>query len=103
MSSSGASNSQVSAGSRMSLMPQPMARGASPKTSKTQISPQRSGSSSSPIIHTEAIERGLSSIRARTSIRPWWGVQPHCVSWCSRTTWPSRNGRLAVEQARLHA
>ena len=43
---------------------------ASPKTSNTQISPQRVGSSSSPTIHTEAIERGLRSIRARTSICP---------------------------------
>ena len=51
-------------------MPIPIAVGASPKTSKTQISPQRFGSSSSPTIHTDAIERGLSSIRARTSIRP---------------------------------
>ena len=65
---------------------------ASPKTSKMQISPQRSGSSSSPTIHTDAIERGLSSIRARTSSRPWCGVQPHCAGWNSRTTWPSRNG-----------
>ena len=70
MSSSGASNSQVSAGSRKFLMPQPTLRGASPKISKTQISPQRSGSSSSPIIQSEAIERGLRSIRARISIRP---------------------------------
>ena len=65
---------------------------ASPKTSKTQISPQRAGSSSSPTIQTDAIERGLSSIRARTSSTPWCGVQPHWVGWRSRTTWPSRNG-----------
>ena len=44
---------------------------------ETQISPQRVGWSSSPTIHTEAIERGLRSIRARTSSSPWWGVQPH--------------------------
>ena len=70
MSSRGCSKSQLSAGSRNGLMPIPIAAGASPKTSKTQISPQRFGSSSSPTIHTDAIERGLNSIRARTSIRP---------------------------------
>ena len=48
----------------------PTACGASPKTSKMQISPQRSGSSSSPTIQTAAIERGLMSIRARTSSTP---------------------------------
>ena len=48
----------------------PIAVGASPNTSKMQISPQRFGSSSSPTIHTDAIERGLRSIRARTSSRP---------------------------------
>ena len=51
-------------------MPQPTLRGASPKISKTQISPQRSGSSSRPLIQSEAIERGLRSMRARISIRP---------------------------------
>ena len=57
-----------------------------------QISAQRVGSSSSPTIHTAAIDRGLSSIRARTSSRPWCGVQPQWVGWNSRTTAPSRNG-----------
>ena len=32
--------------------------------------PQRAGSSSSPTIHTDAIERGLRSMRARTSSTP---------------------------------
>ena len=92
MSSRGASNSSVSAGSRNGWMPDPTACGASPKTSKTQISPQRSGSSSRPTIHTDAIERGLRSIRARTSRRPYRGVHPHCAGWNSRTVSPSRNG-----------
>ena len=41
-----------------------------PNTSNRQISPHRSGLSSSPTIHTEAIEVCDSSIRARTSMRP---------------------------------
>ena len=48
--------------------------------------------SSSPTIQTEAIERGLRSMRARTSSRPYSGVQPHWVSCASRTSWPSRKG-----------
>jgi catechol 2,3-dioxygenase-like lactoylglutathione lyase family enzyme len=48
-----------------------------PKTSKIQISAQRSGRSSSPTIHTAAIERGLRSIRARTSSSPYSGSLPH--------------------------
>ena len=48
----------------------PTAVDASPNTSKMQISPERFGSSSSPIIHTAAIDRSLNSIRARTSSRP---------------------------------
>jgi hypothetical protein len=57
-----------------------------------QISAERSGSSSSPTIHTAAIERGVRSMRARTSSRPWCGVQPHCAGCASRTTRPSRYG-----------
>ena len=94
--SRGASNSSVIAGSRNGRTPIPTAAlpacSASPNTSNTQISAQRCGSSSSPTIHTAAIERGVSSIRARISSRPWCGVQPHCAGWCSRTTAPSRNG-----------
>jgi hypothetical protein len=58
-------------------MPLPTASMASPNTSNTQISPDCCGSCSSPTIHTDAIERGLSSMRARTSISPYSGVQPH--------------------------
>jgi len=43
---------------------------ASPNTSKTQISPERWGSSSMPAIQTDAIERAVSSMRARTSRTP---------------------------------
>ena len=57
-----------------------------------QISAQRAGSSSRPTIHTAAIDRGLRSIRARTSSSPKCGVQPHWVGWNSRTTTPSRKG-----------
>ena len=42
---------------------------SSPNTSKTQISPERSGSSSMPTIQADAIERAVRSIRARTSRR----------------------------------
>ncbi len=75
----GATNSSVIAGSRNGCTPIPTAvvalpssaSRASPKTSKMQISALRAGSSSSPTIHTAAIERGLRSILARTSSSPW--------------------------------
>jgi hypothetical protein len=65
---------------------------ALPNTSNRQISPHRSGLSSSPTIHTEAMDVCASSIRARTSMRPWCGVHPHHSGCASRTTWPSANG-----------
>lgn len=43
---------------------------ASPNTSKRQISPERRGSSSMATIQTDAIERAVSSMRARTSRTP---------------------------------
>src|SRR3954447_21861999 len=99
-------------------MPIPTALGASPKTSKMQISPERCGSSSIPTIQTEAIERGLSSIPARTSSRPRGGVRPHRASppepaEVRGEAPPGRpglahdlavaEGLLAVAGARLHA
>ena len=96
----GAANSSVIAGSRNGCTPiptaavglPPSASRASPKTSKTQISALRAGSSSRPTIHTAAIDRGLRSILARISSSPWCGVHPQWAGWNSRTTAPSRNG-----------
>jgi hypothetical protein len=44
------------------------------------------------VLDADAIERGVSSIRARSSMAPKSGVQPYCVACASRTTSPSRNG-----------
>ena len=65
---------------------------ALPNTSTRQISPQRSGRSSTPIIQAENIDRGPSVARHSTSIRPYSGTNPRDSGCCSRTTRPSRNG-----------
>ncbi len=64
-----------------------------PNTSKTHSSPHRSwaASSSNPLIHNAAIERGERSMRAETSTRPPVGSHPSNRSCSSTTTWPSRN------------
>ena len=45
-----------------------------PKISQMQISADRSGSSSYPIIHSATMQRGSSIALARSSNRPYWGV-----------------------------
>jgi len=45
-----------------------------PKISHTQISADRAGSSSKPIIHSAHMQRGSSSAAMRTSMRAYWGV-----------------------------
>jgi hypothetical protein len=99
MATRGAAKSWVRAGSRNALIPTPTSADGStagprslPNTSKTHSSPQRScaSSSSTPLIHSAAIDRCDRSIRAETSTRARpaaaEGSQPSNRSCSSSTT-----------------
>ncbi|PRY27273.1 hypothetical protein CLV70_111240 [Pseudosporangium ferrugineum] len=74
ISSRGADQSSVSAGSRNRCSPMPTSqlpsRTDEPKISITQISPERSGTSSIPDIQNATMDRGVTTPRARTSTCP---------------------------------
>ena len=91
-----AAKSSTTAGSRNGCRPTPTAADpgstASPNISATQISADRSGSSSSPTIQNATIDRGVTTARARSSMYPPDGVHPQNASCSSRTRTPSRYG-----------